>query len=276
MAVTAAVDVANLALQRLGEPVIASLTGGGRNADVCNQLYAQNRDYCLQLTNWSSLVRREHLNRAGAIAVTGITRAAPPVVSFGASHAYDIGDMVTIDGLTAGMGDLEDGTFVVASASFTTNAIALLDTRLAAVDATAFTAWSAGGTVYRHPTNDWSYVYDPPADSLRVIDLMDEEFGAIPHQLWLQEEDGLIYAKEAFASIRFIRQETDASKYEEDLVELIAARLAWQISMRIRGSDEATERQWIDFQRLMMRAKQMEAINSKGREAPEVEWTSVF
>lgn len=80
-----------------------------------------------------------------AINITGITLQSPCLVTFGSSHGYTAGDHVIISGI---VGTIQvHGRYEVQTPSATT--ITLYDTSGSAIDATAFTAWSSGGTVAR-------------------------------------------------------------------------------------------------------------------------------
>lgn len=55
------VDVCNMALDRLGEDPITSLTDEIKTAEACNRNYEQARDEVLQAWNWSSARSRKDL-----------------------------------------------------------------------------------------------------------------------------------------------------------------------------------------------------------------------
>jgi len=257
MAVSTEVDIANLALQRLGQPIISTMTESSRDANVVNQLYSQNRDYCLMLADWDCLIHRQVMDRAGKVAISGAT-AADPVVVTCATHTYVTNELVTIEDVT-GMTELNDGTFRVYA--YTSVTLSLYDTNGSSLDGTGYSAWVSGGSVYLAPGGNWSYVYDTPSNCLRAIAVLNSEFGEDESYLWVHER-GHIYTDEDNAGLRYVKKETDPSKYESDLVELIATRLSWLIAMRIHADKELRNATYQEFSAVQARAKLTNAAGS--------------
>jgi len=77
------------------------------------------------------------------ITITGITKASPAVVTAN-SHGYSSGDLVMLSGV-GGMTEVNGNIYRVASA--TTNTFALNTLAAAAVNSTAYTTYTSGGTV---------------------------------------------------------------------------------------------------------------------------------
>lgn len=272
MGVSSEEELANLALLRLGEPEITTLSTSetGRNVEVVDALYDQNRDWCLTLVDWGCALRREHLVRAASIAISAITQASPAVVTI-SGHTYQVNDLVTLEQV-GGMTSISSGTYIVGAIA--TDTIDLYTTKLSAVDSSNYSAYTSGGSVYRSSTNDWQRAYDMPSDALRVVDILDEEWAKVPTNLWIREK-GVIYTDLYYAGMLFVQQLTDPSVYDEDLIELMVARLAWQIAPRITKDMRLREELYADFLRVKA---SVERRNSSGREergAPETEWVDV-
>lgn len=87
--------------------------------------------------------------QASAKTITAITQANPAAVT-SASHGFSDGDYVHIESVS-GMTEVNDTSFIVANA--TTNTFTLQDTDGAAVDSSAYTAYTSGGTAKK--TNYW-------------------------------------------------------------------------------------------------------------------------
>ena len=254
-------DIANLALARLGQGTITSLAMAGRDSEVCNLFYAANRDYCLALVNWTCATEKIHMARAGKIAITGITAATPPVISC-TGHLFVTGDLVTVEDVV-GMTEINDGVYIAVTAA--TGTIHLHDTEGEDVVGAAWTAWASGGYVYRHPGNDWQYVYDLPTGCIKVLEALDENLAENASYLWVRVKD-LIYCDLEFAAVKYIKSETDVTKYDDQMVDLMAARLAWLICPRI--SNDQTLRttlntEWLSF------AGQAKMANADGAGADE-------
>ena len=61
---------------------------------------------------------------------------------------------------------------------------------------------------------------------------LSENFGESETYTWTREKD-LLYCDVEYAGVKYLSQQTDVSLFDEDLVELMAARLAWLICPRI-------------------------------------------
>lgn len=268
MGVTTAVDIANLALARLGQDAITTLTDSHRDATVCNRVVTQNREYCLGLYSWVSITHREHMTRAGKVAVEGITAAAPPVVTC-TGHLFVNGDLVTLEDVL-GMTEVNDGMYIVASK--TTATIALNNTDGVAYSGTLWTAYSSGGYVYHHGGDNWAYVYDLPSLCLRVLEVQSEDWGSGNHQ-WRQENDKL-YCDVEYAALKYLKDETDVSLYEAHLVEFMAARMAWLISAKVTSDDTVLKNAYQDWVTVSMQARIQNAKNRQAIPAPKALWTS--
>jgi hypothetical protein len=269
MAVTADVDIANLALARLGQDAITTLTAGTRDSTIINRVYTQNRDYCLGLYNWVSVTRREPLVRAGKIAITGISAAAPPVVTC-TGHLYVNGDLITIEDVS-GMTEVNGGVFIVQSR--TTTSISLYTTDLVAASGTLWTAYTSGGYVYHHATNDWAYVYDLPSLCLRVLEVVDEYWGRNTSYEWHREKNR-IYCNLEYPAVRYLMRETDVTAYDSQLVEFLAARLAWLVAAKVTSDETVIRNAQVDWVTVSQQARIQNAKNSKSAKAPEALWTS--
>src|SRR4030042_3821298 len=137
MSVSTAVDIANIALQRLGQPTITTLTESSRDAPICNQLYDQNRDYCLMLADWDCLLKRQTLARAGKVAISGAA-AADPVEVTCATHTFIANELIHVESV-AGMIQLNDLSYRVYSYTSTTITLYGLDGE--SIDGSGYTAW---------------------------------------------------------------------------------------------------------------------------------------
>lgn len=272
MAVATAVDVANIALSRLGQGTISTLTESSRDASICNALYESNRDYCLMVADWDCLVHMLALDRAGKSAISGATQASPVSVTC-ATHTFVANELVTIEDVV-GMTDINDGVFRVGSAS-TSVTIHLYDTDGTAVDGTGYTSYSSGGYVYRYQTANWSYVYDLPDGCLKVLKVLDEEGGEDDGYLWHKERTHL-YCDVENAMVRYVKKETDPSKYEPDLLEVMVARLAWYISMRIHADEALRNAMYGEMQAALARARLTNADGANSAEEPDDLWSEVW
>ena len=271
MSVNAAVDIANIALSRLGQATITTLTAAGRDAGVVNELYADVRNYCMMLFDWGSLVHRQVLGRSGSVALSAATAANPVVVTTTPTHTYVANELITIEG-AGGMTQLNGGVFRIWAVTSTT--ITLYDTDGTTTNGTSFSAYTSGGSVFRHAGADWEYVYDLPSDTLMVQSVLDEDFGFSQDYEW-RKERSFIYADIENAGVQYVRADTDVTHYEEDLIEVIVARLAWYISMRVSGDKQLRQMMFQEYQEALARAKVTNARGRRDEGLPPQLWTDV-
>lgn len=116
--------------------------------------------------------------------ITGVTQASPGVVT-SASHGFSNGDEVFIDSIV-GMTRLNGRYFLVAGA--TANTFTLTDLAGNAIDTSAFTAYSSGGTVSR--------VYEI-ASPYEEVDL--------PYLQWTQNADTMYITHQNYAPGKLTR-----------------------------------------------------------------------
>lgn len=267
MAVSANVDIANMALQMLGQPVIGSLTDSGRDATICNQLFNQNRNWCLMAADWVCIKNRRALARSGKYAISAITAADPPVVTC-ATHTMVVNELVTIED-AGGMTQINDGTYRVYAVTSVT--ITLYDTDGTSVDASAYTAYTTGGYVYRDAGADWAYVYDLPSDCLKPLAILDESFGVDESYTWVKERTHIFTDMEN-AGLLYAKLETDPTLYDETLVQLMASRLAWMISMRLHSDKQLRAEMRAEYNAAMMKAKLVDTSGSQDVGEAEELW----
>ena len=259
MAVSNDYDIANLALAVYGQPEISSLSAGGRDADVCNLYYAQNRDWVLELADWKCAMKRASLgDDTSEATITGITQADPGVVT-AAAHGWANGDVVLITDVS-GMTEVNDEYFTIANV--TTNTF-----ELSGVDTSGYTAYSSGGTADRNQTG-YSYMYDLPSDCLRVREVLDSDWGADDSYDY-RVEGTYLYTDVQDARVRYIKQETDVTKYDSALVEVMAARLAWLICVVVTGDQQRRAMMKAEYQAVLAKATAVNAWEAKKDDPPD-------
>jgi len=269
--VSTEVDIANIALQRLGQPIISTLTESSRDASICNQLYDQNRDYCLMLGDWDCAVNRRVMTRANKTEVAGASQADPVVITTTPTHTFVANEIIYVESC-AGMTQINENYYRIFAVTSTT--ISIYDVNGTSIDGTSYTAWTSGGYIFRDPTPDWEYVYDLPSDCLKVLAVLDEDGGEVDGEglyRW-KKERSFIFCDLENAGVKYIKKETDPSLYESDLVEVMASRLARYISMRIHSDKELRNEIYGEMQQAIARAKVTNAQGANGEEPGEDLW----
>lgn len=119
---------------------------------------------------------------AAAKTITAITAANPPVVT-STAHGYTAGDVVKIDGVV-GMQEVNNRAFVVANVTANTF-------ELKGVNATAYTAYTSGGSAYKATLSAVGEVNgipelggtEPnPIDVSHLLSVATEEIAGLPKQ----------------------------------------------------------------------------------------------
>lgn len=264
--ITANVDIANLALSRLGQGLIATLTESSRDANICNQLYGQNRDYCLMLADWDCVLQRAVLERSGKMAISGVTQADPAHVT-ATGHIFIANELVHVESVS-GMTQLNDNTYRVFAIG--TNSLTLYDTDGTSLDASGYTAWTSGGYVYRDSGN-WAFAYDLPTDCIRVVAVMNAIGELQPKYSWIKERN-FVYTNVENAGVKYIKQNTDPTLYESDLVEVMSSRLAWLVSMRIHSDKVLRKSIYDEMNQAIQRARMTNSQGEGDDGAPEDLW----
>lgn len=85
---------------------------------------------------------------------------------------------------------------------------------------------------------EWDYVYQAPADILRalyIVDVNDKDNFKIPYEL---RTDRVILTDEPDARLRYIKDISDPSLFDEQFVEAFSYRLAADLAMPLTGKAE--------------------------------------
>lgn len=270
MAVTSETQLANIALSHMGEGEISDIDSAtDATAVKLEEVFDQNRDFVMEAFPWPCLIKRFHLVLAGADAVESITAATPPVVGL-TGHAFTDGMLVTFKDIV-GMTELNGGKYIVDDAG--TNDLELTDTEGDDLVGVGYTAWVSGGTISLAPTGDWGYVYDLPADCLKPLGILDEEFTEHAEYEWLRE-GSIIYCSVEDAALRYIKKETTVTKYSSNLAEAIAYRLAWLTCLSITGSSGM--RTWLEsrYDRELEKMRGSEREGGSSQDRGETSWVN--
>jgi len=265
-------DVVNLALMHLGNEPITDIDGADTVSVWAAEVYDENRDYVLSLREWGSATKRIHLALASIKDITAITKAKPPVVTC-SGHAFANGQLVTFSHIL-GMTELNSNVYLIAGIA--TDTLHLHDMEGEDIDASAYTTYASSGHIYLSPGPDWEYAYDLPSDCLRPFEVLDENWGGVteyPYQNPYVAEGRVLYTSVDHAALRYAYQATDPSKYDSQLVEAMALRLAWVLSNKVTGSSQNIRQDLaVQVQRMRIQAGLVDARAKRSREPREKPW----
>lgn len=266
-------EIVNLALIHLGNQKITSIDGTDTIAVLAEEVYDENRDYVLGLREWGCTIKRAHLVKASESSISGATAATPPVITC-SGHPFADGQLVSLSGVV-GMTELNTGIFLVDDSA--TDTFELQDMYGVDIVGSGYTAYTSGGTVFLSPGTEWDYAYDLPSDCIRPIEILDENWQSAgvftgDHYAYVQE-GRVLYTNVEYASLKYIKKETDPTKYDSQLVEMMALRLAWILSNKITGITQSV-RQDLEkqVQRLRIQAGLIDARAKRNREPREKAW----
>ncbi len=101
------------------------------------------------------------------------------------------------------------------------------------------------------PLFEYDYSFTLPEDCLRVVKLVDSEFNFLV-------EGGKLLTNESQPKIVYISQQTDVSKFDSLLVELIAVKLAFPLILSLQGSDAVADKLLAYHDHILNVAKQID------------------
>jgi len=204
----------------------------------------------------NGLSRRIRTRRlAETVTITGITAANPPVVT-AAGHGYENGDVVYLAGIV-GMTEPNGRYFMVGVTASTTFALAN-EVTAAAIDASAYTAYSSAGTAQKvvGAFTDWDYQYALPSDCLRVLDPSDDHDGA---EFQIEAGGILVSDQGPTFGVRYIQKITDVTTFEPLLVNAFAARLAAEMAHDLTDNVSKQQAAIAAYQGFLSEARQTDA-----------------
>jgi hypothetical protein len=102
-------------------------------------------------------------------------------------------------------------------------------------------------------------VFQQPSDCLRIIDIT-------PLDVFYRIEGRKILCNESSLELRYLKDETDWTKFDELLGEAIACYLAWDIGFPLTQSNTVVERVWKQFETIKRQAKSVDAQEERDYE----------
>lgn len=214
------VDIANRALSRLGMPRITALADATESGYAVNSAWPLVRDEVFRAHPWNCLVTRKTIAEV-TVAIASTDNLNPLKIN-ATAHGFVAGQRIYIDGV-ATMTQINGRFFRVSDTSLNVNDFRLESEELEDVDGTSY-ADGTGGTAKAVPDWDYDNRYALPSDCLRVLEVQDLEQNS-----WVVENGFLLCDEADTIHLRYIKQETDESKYDPLLVSALAARLSVEL-----------------------------------------------
>lgn len=143
-------QIANLALTRLGDARIASISEQSKAARAISAVWDHVRDEVLAKHPWNRCVERAqiHRRRDASRTLSDVSAADPAVLTTTTPHDFQVDDVVFVDGVRGVLDS--DSVSGVNGKYWTVASIPSATTfTVTGLDGTAFTAYAAGGVCYR-------------------------------------------------------------------------------------------------------------------------------
>lgn len=230
------VDLCNLALMRLGQLRIKSITDqSDGNAIACNVAWQQALATVSRETPWNCLKKRAYLTQVAAPADATCTTGVPPApAAWAPGTNYAVNDFITYASqiyqcLIAN----------TASNSFT------IDLTKGWWFETTFISWNYLGPIPGNagPMYEWAYAYELPTDFILLIELNGQNcwqgvqntgntFGSL-YEIYQKR----IYCNTQYADIKYNRFETDTTNFDSMFAEALVLNLASMIATTLRKDD---------------------------------------
>ena len=213
------VEIANLALTRLGHDSISAFSpSGNKAARWFDSHYEGIKLALLRAHQWNFAIRRAVPVAETIRSVGGITQTNPAVVT-SSSHGFSNGETVYIAGVI-GMGEVNARTFVVANAA--TDTFELSDT-----DASEWSAYQSGGYIYAHVATEFTRRFPLPDDCIRLMRVNAGE--STPHRV----EGRFILTDESALHIEYVSSDVTETAFDGIFVDLLASRLSAERQLKM-------------------------------------------
>ena len=265
--------ICNLALRKLGQKKITSITDTGDNiAVMCNDVYDSLRKKLLRKHAWPFANDFAILGHVvdSEKTITAATKANPVVITTSAVHGLATDDIVSIYDIV-GMVELNGRQFTVTVISTTTFS-------LQNEDGTDYEAYVSGGKTGEVSVVGeelgYDYRYQLPSNYLDLVELNDQEPSVIPHKVASPSSAKELLTDENTANISYIRDESTTTLFDDTFVDLLATLIAATICFPITQSKTFSKEMKDTFKEELMEAK---GISSKeSGSPPDIKQEDIF
>jgi hypothetical protein len=224
--VTTDVGLCNLALAKIGDRRISTLSDGTAEADFCSVFYSEALDEALRAHPWNFAVADARLTvtKTAFSGGTAIADSSGTIRVTSTAHGLATNDRVLIEdveGVTAANGrwfvtrigadtfDLQDSVF---SGTYT----------------------ASSGTWLKVPAFEWAYRHALPDGCLRLLKV--NGWGEEEEPRRWESRSGEVLHDSETADIRYVARVTDVSKFDPLFKSAFAALLAAKLAKPLTGS----------------------------------------
>lgn len=247
-------EVANMALLKLGEDTIAALGGTGKSAQTANYMIEPAKRAVLRMHPWNFAIKR-YLHDLDDVAGTanngGLIR-----ITTTSNHGLSTGDKVTI--VDVGGTTEANGTWTI------TNDGAKLFTLQSS---TYSNAWTSGGEWGPAPQFKYTWAHTLPSDCLRVLDVNPDDV----NPEW-RIENGKILTDIQEPELVYIYDVTSYTLMDTVFYEALSTYLAWIMCPRLTEDLKRKEQLWEDFKLILSKARFVDGTEDSTRTLEASDW----
>lgn len=121
---------------------------------------------------------------------------------------------------------------------------------------------------YDDPLDQWAYQFTLPSDCLRVLNCQDSDIEFVI-------ENGYLLSDESSISIRYIKEETDYSKYQALALDALSTRLAVELAYAIVQSRELGDSLMVQYRSHISEARGIDGQEGRMASIEITDWTDV-
>jgi hypothetical protein len=235
--------ICNLALNRMGQPTIDSISGTDVLSEKCNLIYTQMLEELLvegPELGWKFARRRYNCVLDDAVTITAFTDlVTDTTTTVTAAHTLVAGDNVEIAGTTN-----YDGVYTVVS----------IVAGVSFVITKAYVADDATGTA-RWTSEDYEYRYAMPT-SLRIINM---RVGGLDVSDWRREGVYLLTNQEdTSVDLTYVQSVTDTTLFPPQFTRVLVLKIAIQLHYNLTQDLNAIQALHFDLEKAMSKAIAMD------------------
>jgi hypothetical protein len=246
-------SICNMALSKVSDKLINSLTDNTPAARLCNLFYAPAVAEVLRLHDWNWATGLASLSKYTLTASISVsTKTATGAL---ANHGLAVGQSITVSGASNAN---VNGTWIIATAP-TLNTFTFTLTESA-------TGTYANANVVPAPPFDWDCSYALPSDFNRVVAL--NSFDAAQQNVNYEIVGRLLYTDESYANITYIKDTVDPSLFDSLFIDLLATKIAERIAPAMGVNPNVVQGLSVQFSRSLAAARRIDASEGDPRVKP--------
>jgi len=252
---TTALTISNMALRILGVARITIINTSTEQGSILNDIYDDILDECICAHPWNFAMKRANLTQLGG-EITDWTEGASDVWSAALTTEPA---SVEFDG--------SEGTEVASAALCVAAKDWFWESNILYVYSTSDPedAYTSSGVFAVIPEFQYSYAFQIPSDSLRIVKMEDDESDFV-------RENNQILTDESECKIQYIARITDQTKYTPAFITTFAARLAAEMAFPLTDSPKIAETTYKLYLEKLRVAKSMDAQEGSGQEIKDLSW----